>query len=64
MKGIESALANLRKQHLWGAIDDGAFKAEHLILKRQMRNIQPSFPKLMMPNLDRASRLLQDMQAL
>ena len=64
VKRIESALANLRKQHLWGAIDDGTFKAEHQVLQRQVKSIQPSSPQLMMPNLDRASRLLQDLPAL
>jgi len=34
VKRIESALAILRKQHLWGAIDDGTFKAEHQVLQR------------------------------
>jgi len=29
VKRIEAALANLRKQHLWGVIDDETFKAEH-----------------------------------
>ena len=64
VKRIEAALANLRKQHLWGAIDDETFKAEHLVLQRQVRSIQPSSPQPMMPNLDRASRLLQDLPAL
>ena len=64
VKRIESALANLRKQHLWGAIDDGTFKAEHQVLQRQVKSIQPSSPQLMMPNLDRASRLLQDLPTL
>jgi len=63
VKRIEAALANLRKQHLWGAIDDGTFKAEHRVLQRQVKSIQPSSPQLMMPNLDRASRLLQDLPA-
>ena len=64
VKRIEAALANLRKQHLWGAIDDKTFKAEHLVVKRQVKSIQPSSPQPMMPNLDRASRLLQDLPAL
>ena len=64
VKRMEAALANLRKQHLWGAIDDETFKAEHRVLQRQVRSIQPSSPQLMMPNLDRASRLLQGLPAL
>ena len=61
---VLKALANLRKQHLWGAIDDETFKAEHRVLQRQVRSIQPSSPQPMMPNLDRASELLQDLPAL
>jgi hypothetical protein len=64
VKRIKSALANLRKQHLWGAIDDGTFKAEHRVLQRQVKDIQPSPPQIMVPNLDRVSRLLQDLPAL
>jgi len=64
VKRMEAALANLRKQHLWGAIDDETFKAEHRVLQRQVRSIQPSSPQPMMPNLDRASGLLQDLPAL
>ena len=63
-KRIEAALANLRKQHLWGAIDDETSKAEHRVLQRQVRSIQPPSPQAMMPNLDRASRLLQDLPSL
>ena len=63
-KRIEAALANLRKQLLWGAIDDETFKAENRVLQRQVRSIQPSSPQAMMPNLDRASRLLQDLPSL
>ena len=62
VKRIEAALANLRKQHLWGAIYDGTFKSEHQVLQRQVKSIQPSSPQLMMPNLDRASRLLQEVR--
>jgi hypothetical protein len=31
-------------------------------LQRQVKSIQPSSPQLMMPNLDRASRLLQEVR--
>ena len=39
VKRIESALANLRKQHLWDPIDDGTFKAG-----RVMRVDRPEKP--------------------
>jgi len=39
VKRIESALANLRKQHLWETIDDGTFKAG-----RVMRVDRPEKP--------------------
>ena len=39
VKRIEAALANLRKQHLWGTIDDGTFKAG-----RAMRVDRPEKP--------------------
>jgi len=39
VKRINAALAKLRKQHPWGAIDDGTFKAEHRVLQRQVRGI-------------------------
>ena len=34
------------------------------MMQRQVKSIQPSSPQSMMPNLDRASRLLQDLPAL
>ena len=63
VKRTEAALANLRKQHLWGAIDDETFQAEHWVLQRQVKSFQPSSLQPMMPNLERASRLLQDLPA-
>ena len=32
---IDGTLANLRKQHLWGAVSDEEFQAEFQSLKRQ-----------------------------
>jgi len=39
-------------------------KAAHPVLQLQVRSIQPSSIQSMMPNLDRASRLLQSLLAL
>ena len=64
VKALEAALCNLRKQHLWGAVDDDRFKAEFRTLERQRRALEPrDFPDST-PNLDRAAALLQDLPAL
>ena len=64
IRRIEGAIANLRKQHLWGAIGDEEFKMEHQTLQQQLRTVTlPASPK-MMPNLDHASDLLQNLPAL
>ena len=64
IKRIEGALANLKKQHLWGAIGDDEFKTEHRGFQRQIRNMEASAPPPITPNLDRAAQLLQDLPAL
>jgi hypothetical protein len=61
---IDAALANLRKQHLWGALDDQEFKSEHQALQRQRRSMEPSPSVQSTPNLDRAAELLQNLPAL
>ena len=63
-KRIERALANLKKQHLWGAVTDEAFKAEYLALSRQLRALEPNAIKTVTPDLDRAAQLLTDLPAL
>ena len=64
IRRIERALANLRKQHLWGAISDEEFRAEHLTFQRQLKTVTPPAAPRMTPNLDRAAELLRDLPAL
>jgi DNA invertase Pin-like site-specific DNA recombinase len=64
VKRIESAMANLRKQHLWGVITDEEFRTEHVSLERQKRALEAARAPLMSPNLDRAAQLLSDLPAL
>lgn len=64
VKRIEVAMANLRKQHLWGVITDEEFRTEHISLERQKRTLEASRTFLMTPNLDRAAQLLSHLPAL
>ena len=64
IKRVETAIANLRKQHLWSAIDDQQFKAEYQSLDRWRRTLAPSPEAHITPNLDRAAVLLSDLPAL
>ena len=64
IKRIESALTNLRKQHLWDVISDQEFKAEKQVLQRWRRALEPKPSVRSTPNLDRAAELLQDLPAL
>ena len=61
---IDGALANLRKQHLWGAVSDEEFQAEYQSLKRQRSALgaRPSSPETL--DLERAAQLLRDLPAL
>ena len=64
IKRAEAALANLRKQHLWGVIGDEQFKGEYQALQRQIRALEPSPSPVLTPNLDRAAQLLRNLPAL
>ena len=64
MNRIEGAIANLRKQHLWGAIGDEVYRKAHQILTRQLRILTPPTSPKMTPNLERSAQLLQDLPAL
>ncbi len=64
MKRIEGALANLRKQHLWGAVADEEFRRTFEALDRQRRALEAQRQPVPTPNLDRAAALLQNMPAL
>lgn len=64
IKRVEAALENLRKQHLWGALDDQTFSREFRELQLQLRNLQAQAVDHATPNLDRAAHLLQELPAL
>ncbi len=64
IRKLENAMANLRKQHLWGAISDDEFRREYVSLERQKRVLDTPKQPVMTPNLDRAARVLTDMPAL
>ena len=61
---IDGALANLRKQHLWGAVSDEEFQAEFQSLKRQPSALEPRPSSPETPDLERAAQLLRDLPAL
>ena len=61
---IDGALANLRKQHLWGAVSDEEFQSEYQSLKRQRSALEPKPSSLKTPDLERAVQLLRDLPAL
>ena len=63
-KRIEAAMANLRKQHLWGAISDEEFQREFQQLERQRKVLVMQQHPAQTPNLDRAAELLRDLPAL
>ena len=64
IKRIDGALANLRKQHLWGAVTDEAFKGEFQALQRERKALEPRLVPKHLPNLEQAAKLLQDLPAL
>ena len=64
LRHIESAIANLRKQHLWGAISDDEFKQEFQALDREQRILENQQRPTQTPNLDRASALLRNLPEL
>ena len=64
MKRVDTALANLRKQHLWGAISDDTFKEEFRELEHQRRAWTTPPPQTRTPDLVRAAVLLKDLPAL
>ena len=61
---IRGAIANLRKQHLWGAVTDEEFKAAYKGFERQLRSLETYDRDPLTPNLDRAAELLQDISTL
>ncbi len=61
---VDGALANLRKQHLWGAVSDEEFQAEYQSLKRKRSALEPRPSSPATPDLERAVQLLRDLPAL
>ncbi len=61
---IDGALANLRKQHLWGAVSDEEFQADYQSLKRQRSALEPRPSSPETPDLERAAQLLRDLPTL
>lgn len=64
IRRIEGAMANLRKQHLWGVIEDDEFKRQYRELERQRKVLVTPKVSTLTPNLDRAASLLRDLPAL
>ncbi len=61
---VEAAVANLKKQHLWGAVTDEEFKSEYQALARQIKALEPPVSAALTPDMDRAAKLLMEMPAL
>ena len=61
---IKNALENLRKQHLWGDIDDESYRRERVNLEGQLRLVAPAPINVKTPNLERAAKLLEDLESL
>ncbi|MFH1142054.1 MAG: recombinase family protein [Chloroflexota bacterium] len=64
IKKLESAMANLRKQHLWGAINDDEFKMDYVSLERQKKVLDVAKQPVLTPNLDRSAHILKDLPSL
>ena len=64
MNRVDAALANLRKQHLWGAISDDTFKEEFRELEHQRRAWTTPPPQTRTLDLDKAADLLKQLPAL
>ena len=64
LKRVESALANLRKQHLWGTVSDEEFKKEFQALENQRKTLDTAHADNSIPSLERASELLQNLPKL
>ena len=63
-KQIESGIANLRMQHLWGAVSDEEFKREFQALDGRRRSLEAQKQPYRTPNLDRAAALLNNLPEL
>ena len=61
---ILPALENLRKQHLWGDLNDQEYRAERTALERRLKLVEGLVRPREVPNLDRAAALLDDLREL
>ncbi len=61
---IEKAIENIRKQHKWGDIDDGQYNREKQDLDRQLKSLNHANIPINIPNLERSSKLLQDLPSI
>jgi len=61
---IQKALENLRKQHMWGDLNDKDYRQERVTLERQMKLVSPSPQVRHIPNLERAAEILKNMPIL
>ena len=61
---IDGALANLRKQRLWGVISDEEFQTEYQSLKRQRSALEPRSSPPEAPDLERAAQLFRNLRVL
>jgi hypothetical protein len=64
MQRLQSALKNLRKQHIWGDLSDVAYQQERITLERQLKLVTPTHRSSKLPNLGRAAGLLNDLSTL
>ena len=64
VRRLQTALKNLRKQHMWGDIDDVEYRQERIPLERQLKLAAPTPRTFKVPNLERAAELLNDLSTL
>ena len=64
VRRLQTALKNLRKQHMWGDIDDDEYRQERIPLERQLKLAAPTPRTFKVPNLERAAELLNDLSTL
>ena len=61
---LERALENLRKQHLWGDVDDQDYQQQRTELERSLKAVNASVGPRSLPDLERAAELLGDLPKL
>jgi len=66
IKRVESAMENLKKQHLWGAVTDEAFKSQYREFQIQLSrlNQEAEADASLGPDLERAGQLLKNLPVL